>query len=308
MNKAQQKVLLGKFEACLLCGAIGDAWGSSFENEVGVVNDTTTYYVGGKPAKARKWAITDDTQLTLATCEVLAAGPFDPARLGQQFVAYFRQGQLTGLGASTLKAIHDTEAGIHWTQTGRRGQFAAGNGAAMRIAPFAFYDATTSQHLSDACRITHQNDDAYAGALAVYLAVRAALHQTWTGYNNLLLLLLPDLPDTNLTDRLRELSCLPPDATIAEVAQLGNNGYVVNSVPFALFCASKIRQLGLANLLLQVIATGGDTDTNASIAGQISGALLGLAGIPTELFLKLKQLPEYPWMRKIIDKTLLAGF
>ncbi|MBG8553338.1 ADP-ribosylglycohydrolase family protein [Hymenobacter guriensis] len=296
-------MLYEKFQGCLLAGAIGDAWGSSFENEQ-ALPAASTFYLGGQPARTRNWALTDDTQLTLATCEVLAAGPFDPGHLGQQFVAYYRQGKLTGLGATTLQAIRDTEAGMHWTQTGRRGHFAAGNGAAMRIAPFAFYPTTTRKTIYDACRITHQNEDAYAGALAVYLAIRAALHQTWTGRNNLLALVLPELPDTNLKDRLQELSLYPPEATIVEAARLGNNGHVVNSVPFAIFCATKVPDLGLTRLLQQLMATGGDTDTNASMAGQIAGALVGLAGVPPELLQKLAQLPDYQWLRDTITRTM----
>ena len=38
-------MLQNKFEASLLCGAIGDAWGSSFENEP-VTGDTRTFYLG----------------------------------------------------------------------------------------------------------------------------------------------------------------------------------------------------------------------------------------------------------------------
>ncbi|UPL49481.1 ADP-ribosylglycohydrolase family protein [Hymenobacter sublimis] len=290
------------FVACILGGAIGDAWGSSFENEV--TPPAATFYLGGKPAVSRRWTITDDTQLTLATCEVLANGPFDPELLAEQFRVYYRQAKLVGLGASTLKAVREMEAGIHWTQTGRRGQYAAGNGAAMRVAPFAFYSATTRQHLYDACRITHQNEEAYVGSLAVYLAIKAATARTWNGRNNLISLILPELPDTNLKDRLLTINEYPRTATIADVAHLGNNGYVVNSVPFAIFCATKILDLGLAGLLQQLIATGGDTDTNASIAGQLAGALVGLAGIPTELLLKLERLPEYQWIKSIINQTL----
>ncbi|MCR5887669.1 ADP-ribosylglycohydrolase family protein [Hymenobacter sp. J193] len=296
-------MLREKYQGCLLAGAIGDAWGSSFENEQ-ALPAASTFYLGGQPGRTRHWALTDDTQLTLATCEVLASGPFDPGQLGQQFVRYYRQGKLTGLGATTLQAIRDTEAGMHWTQTGRRGHFAAGNGAAMRIAPFAFYPTTTRQTIYDACRITHQNEDAYAGALAVYLAIKAALHQTWTGRNNLLALVLPELPDTNLKDRLQELSLYPPEATIDEAAGLGNNGHVVNSVPFAIFCATKVLNLGLTCLMQQLMATGGDTDTNASMAGQIAGALVGLAGLPPELLQKLAQLPDYQWLKNTLTRTM----
>ena len=48
-------------------------------------------------------------------------------------------------------------------------------------------------------------------------------------------------------------------------------------------------ELGFAGMLEQVIAAGGDTDTNASLAGQLAGASLGLHGLPDEL---LKRLPQ----------------
>jgi ADP-ribosylglycohydrolase len=42
-------------------------------------------------------------------------------------------------------------------------------------------------------------------------------------------------------------------------------------------------------MLEQVITAGGDTDTNASVAGQIAGTALGLCGLPKEL---LDRLPD----------------
>lgn len=53
----------------------------------------------------------------------------------------------------------------------------AGNGAAMRIAPLAFHVdpalAQDRQVIRDVCRITHHNDEAYVGALAIVGAVRS---------------------------------------------------------------------------------------------------------------------------------------
>lgn len=55
-------------------GAIGDAWGSAwgsaweFDN---LKDDKTTWYWGKRPEPDRSWKLTDDTQLTLATCEIL---------------------------------------------------------------------------------------------------------------------------------------------------------------------------------------------------------------------------------------------
>lgn len=56
-------------------------------------------------------------------------------------------------------------------------------------------------------------------------------------------------------------------------------------------------------MLKQIISTGGDTDTNASIAGQIAGTLIGTENIPYELILKLRKLPDYKWIKQVIDAT-----
>ena len=90
---------------------------------------------------------------------------------------------------------------------------------------------------------------------------------------------------------------------ISDISKLGNNGYVVNSVPFAIFAASQILKLGITNMFQTIIDLGGDTDTNSSIAGQIAGTLIGLENIPDELLSQLKTLDEFKWIREIIDKT-----
>lgn len=170
----------------------------------------------------------------------------------------------------------------------------------MRMAPFAFWEQYSPAELSDFCRITHHHPDAYAGALAVVLAIRASLAGYWTGPEPLLALLLPQLPDTRVRDRLLEIQALPGQPTIADVARLGTSGYVVDSVPFALFCASQVPRLGLRTMLAATIAAGGDTDTNASLAGQVAGALLGQQGIPAELLSKLRRVDGYNWLQRVV--------
>lgn len=291
-----------KFEACIIGGAIGDAWGSSYENEISTDN-SQIYYWGKKETKLRKWQITDDTQLTLATCEVLSSEKFNPEKLLKKFGEYYRNHKLVGIGTSTLKAILDSDAGFHWTQTGRTGEFAAGNGSAMRIAPFAFFSEITRENIFDACKITHRNDEAFAGALAVYLSIKAVLNNEWDGSNNLFDVIIPEIPDTNVRDRLIDISRYDSTTAIADIAKQGNNGYVVNSVPFAIYCSTRIIDLGIEKMFQEIINSGGDTDTNASIAGQIAGTLIGLEKIPQKLLIKLKSLEEYNWIKQIIDTT-----
>src|SRR5438876_942526 len=69
---------------------------------------------------------------------VEAEGCVDPETIASRFASWHRQKQITGVGASTHKALTELAAGGHWALTGAKGERAAGNGAAMRIAPLAF--------------------------------------------------------------------------------------------------------------------------------------------------------------------------
>lgn len=288
-----------RFTGCILGGAIGDAHGSVYENQAS--HKTTFTYWGENIQKQDNWCITDDTQLTLATCEALAAhNPLLPEQLATYLVRYYRQGKITGIGASTLKAIKDLEAGIHWKMAGRSGDYAAGNGAAMRVAPLAFRTSVTRQDLEAFCRITHNNDEAYTGALTVFLALRTILNNDWDGSGSLLQLLIPQLPDTNVRDRLTALQHID---TITAAAKFGTGGYVADSIPFAVFAAAQVTKSGFENMLQEVIDAGGDTDTNASIAGQIAGTFLGASALPGALKNKLRLLPDYSWIQSVIDNT-----
>jgi ADP-ribosylglycohydrolase len=295
--------LFEQFEGCIFCGAIGDAWGSGYENAAILPQRSTFFFVGPAAVAAPVWSLTDDTWLTLATCEALCEKDrFEPDLLATYFVDYFRRGLVRGAGASTIKALVELEAGIHWRQTGRTGEYAAGNGGAMRIAPLAFVTTTGREEVRAACSFTHRNDEAYSAALAVFLSIRAAITREWDGNSALLELIAPQLPDTRVRDRMLEIIALGANTTIADVAQLGTDGYAPNSVPFAMYAASQVSELGLEGMFAAIIAAGGDTDTNASIAGQIVGASIGVKAIPGELLLKLDALPEMERVRQVIEK------
>lgn len=157
----------------------------------------------------------------------------------------------------------------------------------MRIAPLAFCtDPLTDESrrlIRDVCRITHHSDEAGIGALAVVLAVREAGKRP-------LAWIASHLPDTSVRDRLLLYAALPEEENLSEAARrYGTSGYVVESVPFSLFAARQVTRLAFAGMLKQVIATGGDTDTNASIAGQIAGTAVGFRGLPPELLERLPQ-------------------
>jgi ADP-ribosyl-[dinitrogen reductase] hydrolase len=261
---------------CLLGGALGDAWGAPFEGARGPV----MFEIPSRPD------LTDDTQLTLATCEsIVECGRIDPEHLASNFLRWFVEGRIQGIGASTLKAMRDLASGTHWALAGNRGEYAAGNGAAMRIAPLAFLLDPASPEdrtvIRDVCRITHHNDEAYIGALAVVLALRSVITGSWFEDRSFLGVVQSSLPDSAVRDRIEEL--FPLQIPAAEVASLfGASGFVVDTVPLALYCSQSISAHPLPVVLARTIEAGGDTDTIASIVGQLAGAVLGASGIPRE--------------------------
>jgi ADP-ribosylglycohydrolase len=267
---------------CIIGGAIGDAAGAAFEGGTAV---SAPPLLSGE-----HWYLTDDTQLTLATCEAVVERGFpDPACIADSFLRWFRARRVTGLGASTLKALRDLEVGAHWALAGRQGEMAAGNGAATRVAPLAFcLDPLLDESrrlIRDVCRITHHSDEAYIGGFAVVLAVRA------TSTDGIALeAIASHLPDTTVRDRLLCYGSLASKLSIAVAAErFGASGFVAESVPLSLFAAGKVAHLGFSEMLEQLIAVGGDTDSNASIAGQVAGAALGYSGLPPALLNKLPQ-------------------
>ena len=181
--------------------------------------------------------------------------------------------------------MRDLAIRTHWALAGAKGEFAAGGGAAMRIAPLAFllnpHDPPDRTLIRDICRITHHSDEAYAGALAVVMAIRSVLSGEWSDDRSLLALTVDTLPDSAVRDRMQAL--LPVQLPMSEVARsYGSSGHVVDSVPLALYCAQSIGPEPLSVLLAQTINVGGDTDTIASIAGQIAGTVVGATGVPRD--------------------------
>lgn len=275
-----------RISGCILGGAIGDALGGAYE---------------GKPSpvtldEAVDWQLSDDTQLTLATCEAIIEnqGKADPAIIAARFAAWHQARRIKGVGASTLKALTELAVGGHWALVGRKGDRAAGNGAAMRIAPLAFClvpsEPEARRTIRDVSRITHHHEEAYAGALAVVVAVRAAATAAWNGTENLLRVVASALPDTEVRDRLNAMAELAETTSLFEIAvRFGCSGYVCESVPLALRAAERVERLGFGPMLAELVRCGGDTDTIASIAGQVAGALLGEKHLPKEW---LARLPE----------------
>ncbi len=94
MNKNDQ------IAGCIFGGAIGDAFGGHYENNKPPIVFTDEH----------EMLLSDDTQLTLATCESIAfAGRVDPSHICTHFAEWYASNRLRGLGASTKKALEELD-------------------------------------------------------------------------------------------------------------------------------------------------------------------------------------------------------
>lgn len=259
----------------LKLAAFGDAFGARFEN--------CGPNRGDRGDRDSLLFISDDTELTLATCEALMAdGEPSPEGIAKALAAAFRHKRLPGLGAATAKALKDLSLGGHWALSGAKGEKSAGAGAAMRVGALAFFlnfeEDEDRRRLRDVCRLTHHHEEAYAGALAHCLGLQSVLeHGSIT-----LDWVIPQLPDSQTRDRLRILNKGALGAVADFAERFGASGYVADTVPLAFLGALIAEKEGFEAVLWQFADLGGDVDTQAFLAGQILGLKHGAGFLEEE--------------------------
>src|SRR6266516_1205698 len=123
--------------------------------------------------------------------------------------------------------------------------------------------------------ITHADERCTWGSVAVNLAARELLHGNRYFVDEVLHRLQGAAPRPLLEAIRRvpweEESALP-------IAVQGEYGYVVHCVEIAIWCA--VHRPSLEEALIFLAEAGGDTDTNAAVAGALLGARDGEAAIP----------------------------
>lgn len=282
-----------KFEGCLLGLAIGDALGMPFEgwrptSMVNKLGGRLTDFVAcpERGLKAGQW--TDDTKMALSLLgSILKCGKLDPAEAAKSYVDWFETGDLRGIGKTCLESIMKLKADIPWTESGRKGEMAAGNGAAMRTAPIGLLHCDRPDKMREDSKldaiITHNNDEAIAGSRAVNFFISQGVRQADFR------LATPDLIDkcadfigpSDVARRLKRAKELLLEGmpTGTAIQTLGTGGYVAETVASAVFCFLKTPD-NYEKTVIAAVMGGEDTDTTAAVAGAISGAWNGTWGLP----------------------------
>jgi ADP-ribosyl-[dinitrogen reductase] hydrolase len=228
----------------------------------------------------------DDAAMTLLLGEsLLSSNGFDAADVARRWVKWMKvDGR--GIGLTTKRALTLIDRGKEPFEAGRLAfqenpSRSAGNGSVMRCLPVALRYHDEIERLirvsTQQAAITHADERCTWAAAAVNLAARELL------YGNIYFI---DEVLHRIGDRaprpLREAIHRVPREGEGDlpIAVEGEAGYVVHCVEIAFWFVTHDRTLEEA--LIFLAQAGGDTDTNAAVAGGLLGARYGEAGLPPQ--------------------------
>ncbi|MBQ0106038.1 MAG: ADP-ribosylglycohydrolase family protein [Armatimonadetes bacterium] len=224
---------------------------------------------------------TDDTYLMLCIANSLIDSEgFDEYDMSDKFAYWYRTngrdcGNLTSDAMSLIcDGFEPYDAGKHaWEMSGKQ---AASNGGLMRnTAVPLFYANNFSQMVKvseNACKITHYDLRCRLSCIAHSIAMYAILHDkdifdtVWAYCGE---------KDNEFDDILYEAR----DCTIDEFTLSGyGQGYTYLSLKTAL--SAVFNYDNFEEPIIEIVNKGGDTDTNACIAGGLLGAKYGIDAVP----------------------------
>lgn len=301
-----------QFTGCLLGLALGDALGAPVEafppdDARRYVERLSEKAVPDLPVGGRAFGqVTDDTQLARELLlSIDQCGHFDPALFARRLLDFVGAGRLVGGGPATFGAAKQLALGMAWHEAGMPAPY-AGNGAAMRAGPLGLIFARDPRALTraavDQARVTHHDSRAIAGAVAEAWAVAIGsrreaikpdlfLREISTAVEPV------DLGFARTVLEIQEWMELPPDKAVtgleaqglepeALTGRHGISSFVVSSVCWTLYAFLRSPDC-YWDAIRVAIQVGGDTDTLGAMTGAISGARLGIVGLPSVLVQKL---------------------
>ncbi len=274
-----------RFRGCLLGLAVGDAWGGLFEGQdaAAILARCPTVEALVEHPRDGLW-YTDDTQMTIGIAESLAAdGEIVEGRLCEAFVSNYVPSRGYGRGARAV--LEAMERGEDYAEVAERyfpgGSF--GNGAAMRVAPVGLVFRGDSPRLRDQARLsalpTHRHPLGIEGAVLLATAVAYASRTERFDRVSFFDELRSACESAEYRGKIDEAARIDSPA---DLGRLGNGIAATESVPTAI-ASFALAPGSFAEAVGRVILLGGDTDTMAAMAGALSGAYLGLSGLPTRL-------------------------
>ena len=226
----------------------------------------------------------DDAAMTLLLGEsLLECKGFDATDVARRWVKWMKvDGR--GIGVTTRRALTLIDRGKEPFEAGRlvrqdNPRSSAGNGSVMRCVPVALRFRDDIDRLirvsTQQAAITHADERCTWGAAAVNLAVRELLLGNIYFVDEVLHRLRDRAPRA-LVEAIHRVPREGQDDLPVTVA--GETGYVVHCVEIAFWFVTHDRTL--EDALVYLAQAGGDTDTNAAVAGALLGARYGESALP----------------------------
>ena len=238
----------------------------------------------------------DDVAMALLLGEELLTGDVDLERLARRWIQWLdRDGR--GAGHWTRTALnHIRTHGSPPSGTGGR----ASNGAIMRALPVALATRGSPRNLVagtwHTAALTHPDDRCTWGAVAVNVATAELLAGRRDFLADVIEVLRINEAPAGLLAAVRRV----PLERREELPILGERaGDAVSCVEIALWAAW--HEPDLESALIWLANAGGDTDTNAAVAGGLLGARDGEAAIPRRW---LDALPESGRLRSLAARLI----
>jgi ADP-ribosyl-[dinitrogen reductase] hydrolase len=278
--------------------ALGDALGAPFEGRMlEEVPDPL-------PALELPWmglppgSTTDDTAMARNLVRSLAArGELDSDDLVARHLEWFRSGP-PDVGAFTRRVLSRVDRGedafeaarVVWEERGP--EVSAGNGSVMYCAPLGLAYADRAEELAQVAprlsALTHYDERCRTAVLAVTLTVAA--------------LVRGQSPEGAVAAALAAVVEREGGEELEYLVEMAGVGRRIDGPDqgFCLFTAGVALQslLGTGDFeaeVRRVVALGGDTDTNAAVAGALLGALVGEDGLP------------HAWLDRLQDRQAIRA-
>lgn len=254
---------------------VGDALGSTYEFGNGSAVPDQLSMVGGGPFKLKPGQVTDDGEMAITLLRSMAAngGHYNRGRVMAAYVDWAASSPVD-MGMTTANALVPPH---------NLNQDSEANGALMRVAPIALLTVThdighaLGMAVAD-CTITHPNQ----------VCINANLHFVWMLFQTI----FNDWGnDEVLTFRhLKRQQLVSPSGFPKDVVNswlekppadfTQQQGWVMIALGNAIYQLANATSYEQG--ITDTIKRGGDTDTNAAIAGALLGAKFGINGIPFE--------------------------
>ena len=233
--------------------------------------------------RERQRPMDDDLAQAVDLAEALAYDP-DPALGFADRVVRWRSENGRGIGIMTSTVIDYLEVGLgvpgaakaFWRERGS--PETQPNGALMRCAPvalrYAFEPNRLIEQTAATCAVTHFAPGAQWSCIVVNAAIAMLLRGRTPSRDDLLLAVTQDGAPAELIAWMLAI----PEVIDRRIAEERVSGHTYLCMQAALWCLDTDDSLEAA--LIRIVNAGGDTDTNAAVAGAVLGARYGASAIP----------------------------